>query len=87
MNRSTLFEILARYGLIIDCQRIGTGSKNLGAFYDIEIGTGKPVAVLASARDAIKAAGHSDVIVDRVDNPDHEQFGKRFLHVRSCWIA
>jgi hypothetical protein len=85
MTIQTLREILHFLDIPIEVERLGTGSRNLGGFYDIEAGTGQPIGRLAAAVESIRQAGHTDASVDRVDNPDHEDFGKPFLAVRSFY--
>lgn len=81
MTRVQVAEIAAKHGVKIDGQH-----KGASRFVDLEIGVGADVSVLSALQGELVDSGIvCKTTLRRVNNPDHEQYGKPYIEVASFW--
>lgn len=79
MTVNQLTELVSAHGLTINSFRQGAGK-----FRNLEIGVGADYGNLMLARNDLRDAGLLACIL-RVNNSEHEDFGKFYVLVESFW--
>jgi hypothetical protein len=82
MTRADVNALCAEHGVPIDGTRQGAGK-----FVDLIIGTGRKLATLEALRNHLIALRGCENMtkIDRVTNPEHDQYGQIYLSVESFW--
>lgn len=84
MNRAELDEFLAERGFQVDDGHFPHGnSKN--KFCDLYVGIGRSREELAALQAELGDAEMVGMTIDRVTNPEHEDYGKQMLVINSFW--
>lgn len=83
MDRKSLDAFLKERGFEVDGGHHPHAYGN--KFCDLYIGTGRPWDELCRLRDELADAGLTSAQMTSVTNPDHEDYGKPMVEIKSYW--